>query len=83
MQLKKKKKNQLEVIKKDDKTKNIVRLKWGIYKLLKIYPKSFNKRNKNFSKDFANKENNISYKHLSYKTFLMKKIKLDLIKLNF
>lgn len=81
--IEKQQKNQLEVIKKDDKTKNIAFLKWRIYKLFKIYPRSFNKRSKKLSKDFANKENNISYKHLSYKAFLMKKIKLYLMKLNF
>ena len=65
--IEKQKENQLKVIKKDGKTKDIVYLKQRTNKSFKLYPKSFDNRSIILLKILAKNENKIDYKDLSYK----------------
>ena len=80
-----KKNKQLEVGKKDDKTKSIVYLKERINKLVDLYPNSFNSKSIIFLKSIKNYEIKIKLITMIYLTnlFLLKKILLDLTRLIF
>ena len=60
--IKEQKKNQMKVIKKDNEIKNIVYLRKGIHKLLRMYPKYFNQISRSLLENQTKNEYKIDYK---------------------
>ena len=77
------KNNQLEVKRKNDKTKDIVYLKEATNKLDDLYPNSFSSKCIILLKRIESYEHKVNYEDLSCKILLLRKMLLDLMRLIF